>query len=113
MGNENYEMEDVVESRTYKITLADGTVISDLRLNGNNFVSKSRISETKFDGNLSEVIINDGEVDEIHGPMALVQVTKMGDEYWFILRDLSKNELEMAQIRANIDYISMMTEVDL
>lgn len=102
-----------MDNGIYKLTLSDGTVISNLRMNGNNFVSLAQISESLFDGNLSEVIINDGEFDEVHGPMELVQVTKVGAEYWFILRDLTKKELEEAKLRADIDYIAMMTEIDL
>lgn len=102
-----------MEEKIYKLTLDDGTVISRLRLNGNNFISDSPITEDVFDGNLSKVIIDDGEQEEIHGPMSLVQITKTGQEYWFVLRDLSERELKDLKLRADLDYIAMMTEVDL
>ena len=41
--------------KIYKITLTDGTVINDLKLNGNNFISSTEIEESVFDGNLLTV----------------------------------------------------------
>lgn len=80
--------------KIYKITLTDGTVINDLKLNGNNFISSTEIEESVFDGNLLTVTINDGEKDEIHKNMDLIHITKMGDsEYWFALRDVSDQEI--------------------
>lgn len=97
----------------YKITLADGTELSDLRLNGNNFVSLDEISPAIFTDNLSPVTISDGERDELHEHMELVQVTKMGTEYWVILRDLTRDELARIKTQADIEYLAMMTGVEL
>lgn len=102
-----------MEDRIYKITLADGTEIAGLRLNGNNFISNAPVEADVFEGNCTPVIINDGENDEIHENMELVQVTRMGNEYWFVLRDLSEAELEQLRIRADIEYIAMMAGVEL
>ena len=55
-----------MDDKIYKITLSDGTVLDNLRLNGNNFISSSEIDESVFDGNCSIVTINDGEKDEVH-----------------------------------------------
>ena len=55
-----------MEDKIYKITLSDETVLDNLRLNGNNFISSSEINESVFDGNCSIVTINDGEKDEVH-----------------------------------------------
>lgn len=44
--------------KIYKITLTDGTVINDLKLNGNNFISSTEIEESIFDGNLLTVTIS-------------------------------------------------------
>lgn len=38
---------------SYTITLADGQKISNLEMNGNNFVSEERVDESIFDGNYS------------------------------------------------------------
>lgn len=44
-----------MDDKIYKITLADGTVIDNLKLNGNNFISPVEIDETIFDGNCLNV----------------------------------------------------------
>lgn len=102
-----------MEDKIYSITLADGKVLSNLRLNGNNFISLNPIYEETFSGNLSKVVISDGEHEEIHNFMELVQIVKMGKEYWFVLRDLSTAELSQMRMQSDIEYISMMTGVDL
>ena len=45
----------------YTITLADGTKIDNLELNGNNFISDTIINDEVFCNNLDTVIISDGE----------------------------------------------------
>lgn len=102
-----------MDDKIYKITLADGTVIDNLKLNGNNFISHVEIDETIFDGNCLNVTINDGEKDDVHTNMELVQITKMGEEYWFILRDVPENELAFIKLQSDIEYIAMMSEIEL
>lgn len=102
-----------MENKTYSITLADGTVIGDLKLNGNNFISKTKISEDVFADNCTPITVSDGESEEIHDNMELVQITEMGDEYWFVLRDISKAEMEKIKMQSDIEYIAMMAGVEL
>ena len=95
------------------VTLADGTQIKNLGINGDNFTSSTLIDADIFEYNTSPVTINiDGNV-EIHDHMELVQVMEFGNEYWFILRDLTDAELRQMDINSKIDYIAMMTDVDL
>ena len=98
---------------TYRIVLADGSEIGNLRLNGNNFISNVPVDKTVFDGNLSPVTIYNGLIPEVHEHMELVQVKQMGSEYWFVLRDISQKELDEMQVRADIDFLAMMTDVEL
>ena len=108
-----------MEKGTFTVTLADGTQLGGLELNGNNFISKTELTADTFKGKLSKVTITgDSEADEAgligeHEHMELVQVKKYGDEWWFILRQLSASELERLQIRGDIDYVAMMTGVTL
>ena len=51
-----------MEDKIYKITLGDGTEISNLKLNGNNFISTEKIEESAFADNCSPVTISDGMV---------------------------------------------------
>lgn len=96
----------------YTITLEDGTVISNLRLNGNNFISSTLVTTEIFDGNLGTVTISDGTTEETHQNMELIQITQDGDEWWFVLRDISADELERAKLRSDIDYLGMMTNIE-
>lgn len=103
-----------MDEKVYKITLADGTVIENLTLNGNNFVSTETITAATFESNCSPVIINDGTIDDTHENMELVQVTNDADgNYLFVLRDLSETEIAQAKIKSDIEYIAMMCDVEL
>lgn len=100
------------QEKIYNIRLADGTLISGLRLNGNNFVSMVPIEESLFEGRLSKVVISDGETETEYGPMKLIQIAKYGQEYYFILAEMTREEIEKAKLRADIDYIAMMTDTE-
>lgn len=100
-------------NRIYKITLDDGTIIGDLKLNGNNFVSKTEVDPAIFDGKLSTVEIDNGEYVDHHENMQLVQVTKEGDEWWFVLIDIPKEQIEKEKLRADVDFLAMMTDVEI
>lgn len=103
-----------MEEKTFKIMLADGTSLEGLGLNGNNFISSKKLTEDVFEGNLSHVVIEDSEGNvEEHDNMALVQIAKYGKEYWFVLRELSAQEIRDAKTQANIEYIAMMADIDL
>ena len=45
----------------YTITLADGTKLKNLELNGNNYIAEGVIEDSVFEGNLDTVKITDGE----------------------------------------------------
>lgn len=102
-----------MEEKKYTITLADNTVLDNLTLNGNNFVSKTAVQASLFVGNCSPMTISDGETEEVHEFAELVQVKQYGDEYWMVFRDIPENERKEAKVRSDVDYIAMMTDVDL
>lgn len=102
-----------MDEKTYKITLADGTMLENLSLNGNNFISASEVDASIFESNCCPVTINDGETDEIHDNMELVQVTKVDGKYWIVLRDISEKELERDKMKSDIEYIAMMSDIEL
>lgn len=102
-----------MDKTIYKVTLADGTEISGLKMNGNNFISAKQIDPAIFDGNCSPVIISDGEKEENHQAMELVHLTRMGEAYWFALRDMTPDELEAIKSRSDIEYIALMCDIEL
>lgn len=108
------------EDKRYTIILSDRTTIENLRMNGNNFVSKTEISESIFDGKLSIVVISDNTGwEETHHNMQLVQVVYYDESYgvepgwYFVLRDLSEEEIFRNKVLSDIDYIAMMADVDI
>ncbi len=103
----------LMDDKNYKITLANGTVLEKLKLNGNNFISENVVDAAIFKDNCSPVIINNGTNDEIHDNMELIQVTETNGEYWFILRDISKEEMARATYESGIQYIAMKTLSDV
>lgn len=102
-----------MEEKVYKITLSDGTVIDNLKMNGNNFISSVEVDKAVFDGNCLNVTINDGKKDDVHINMELVQITKMGSEYWFVLRDIPESELAFIKLQSDVEYVAMMSEIEL
>lgn len=103
--------------KSWKITLSDGTQLKNLGLNGNNFVSEKEITEDDFKGKLSKVTIegieNGQEVIKEYERMELVQIVHYKDGYHFVLRELSQDELFKIQTQANLEYLAMMSDIDL
>ena len=94
----------------FTIALSNGTELKNLELNGNNFITQEQISEETFEDGLSPVVINGEE----HEQMALVRVVRHEDgRYWFILRDVTAEEIAQAKLRADIDFLALMTDVEL
>ena len=96
------------------IVLADGTTLSNLTVNGDNFISNTELTEDIFENNMSPVTIDTDDEHTIHDHMDLVQIVHWKEnEWWFVLRDLTKAELDQAKIRGDIDFIAMMSDIDL
>lgn len=83
-----------MEEQIYTITLSDGTVLSDLTLNGNNFVSQTEVTEATFAGKLDTVTITDGEATEVLHDAELVQIAHYDfmPGWYFILREIPEAE---------------------
>ena len=104
--------------KSWKVTLSDGTTIENLGLNGNNFISDTEITEDVFTGKLSSVTVEGTDeegnaVTEEYGRMELIHITKYDDGYYFALRELSQDEIDKEQMQADIEYIAMMSDIDL
>lgn len=102
-----------MDEKIYKITLANGTVLDNLTMNGNNFISEETVDVHVFDGNCSPIIIDDRTSEEIHEHMDLVQVTVVEGKSWFVLRDIPQKELEQTKLKSDIEYLAMMCDVEL
>ena len=97
-----------MEPNIYTITLADGTILNNLRLNGNNFVSETEITEEDFEGKLDQVTIvgTNGDLANLTH-VELVQIRHYDDGYYFVLRELTPAEIKEQEIDNTIE---MLTE---
>ena len=89
-----------MEKGTWKITLADGTSLEKLELNGNNYISSTTVTEETFAGKLSTVTIEGPDGSRVHEDMKLIQITKVGKKYWFILADKTAEEKQKELVAA-------------
>ena len=65
----------------YKITLADGTTLENLVLNGNNFIAAAAVDDAVFKGNMASVVITnleDGTAEQIEAGVLLSNIVRDG-----------------------------------
>ena len=87
-----------MDRKIYKITLDDGTIIDELILNGNNFISDTIISDDVFENNLETVTIaHENGSTEYHN-MKLIQNKIYGTQSWFILTEKTQEEIEKEEL---------------
>lgn len=97
-----------MENNTYRIVLQDGRIIDNLRLNGNNFISAAEITDAIFSGNLSTVTIEGPDGAQTFHDMKLIQISQVGDEFWFILSEKSEQEKMYEKMEATTDDIILV-----
>ena len=99
-----------MEKRAWKITLADGASLDGLDLNGNNYISSAVVTEATFAGKLSSVTIEGPDGTQTYQDMKLVQISKVGKNYWFILAEKTaeekQKELAAAALATNANSIT-------
>lgn len=97
-----------------KITLQDGTVLENLKLNGNNFISDTIIENTVFEDNLGNVKIEDeeGNITEYRF-MKLIQNIEVDGKSWFILTEQSENDLLKARLKATEDALTFLMDMQM
>lgn len=82
----------------YKITLADGTELKNLELNGNNYIAEGVIEDSVFEGNLATVTITDGETTETYTDMRLMSNRVEDGRSWFVLGEKTAQQKAMERI---------------
>jgi len=85
----------------YTIKLYDGTVLENLELNGNNFISNTIIPDSAFENNLKTVEVFDGENTQILTDQFLAANRVENNQTWFVLIDKTpemKREEEMTDL---------------
>ena len=90
--------------------MSDGSVIQELEVNGNCLISENNIkNELLTDDMLSEIVI-DGVT---YKNVTLVRKWVQDNKVWLAFRQKSEDEIWKKQCKSNLDYIAMMSNVDL
>lgn len=97
----------------YAVTLGNGKRFTKLRLNGNNFVSEEEITKEDFEGGLYSVDITDGVQDWHMEDVKLDAIQQHEDGWYFVLSEKSYQEKQFEALQSNLEYLAMMTDVDL
>ena len=103
-------IEHLPTNTVVELELADGTKLTDLRTNGNNFVSDSPIEDSVFEGNLSNVKITTPEGVTEYKDLKLVQNRQFGDVYMFVLAEktpVEKEKEELLQLIADLAELTL------
>ena len=82
----------------YTVTINATTSFRNLRLNGDNFISNTKIKESDFPEAPFTAVISDGDTETTLENAELVQAKQYGDEWWFIIREIPPNELERRKL---------------
>lgn len=78
----------------YKITLADGTALENLVLNGNNFIAQTAVGDAVFKDNMATVTITnleDGTAEQIEDGVLLSNIVREGCS-WIVLGQKSAEQ---------------------
>ena len=109
MDNEKYSLK--LEWDEESIT------VENLTMNGNNYVSKSKVNVTGWPEVFKLTATNSkGEVTEQIETAKLLQQVKYdwdGGKYYLAFGIVSELELEQKEQNANIQYVAMMAGVDI
>ena len=98
----------------YKITLADGTVLKNLELNGNNYIAEGVIDDAVFKDNMATVTITDGKTTETYEDMVLLSHRVDDGRSWIVLGEKSAQEKAMERINAMLSSAAdSITDVQL
>ena len=78
----------------YKITLADGTTLENLVLNGNNFIAQTAVDDAVFKDNMATVTITnleDGTAEQLEDGVLLSNIVREGCS-WLVLGQKSAEQ---------------------
>lgn len=92
----------------YTITLTDGKQITNLELNGTNYVSEVKIDEHIFEHNLSTMKVSDGEIENTYTDMIFVQQMEIDGKYYLAFRVKTQTEKLAEIIKKNASSVTDM-----
>lgn len=78
----------------YTIKLADGTLLENLELNGNNYIADRVVEDNEFVGRMKTVTISDGEVEVIYSNLKLLSNIERRGKSWLVFGEKTLEEIE-------------------
>ena len=99
----------------YTITLADGRQLTGLGMNGDNFVSMTKVDESIFADNLSTMTVSDGTSETVYNDVEFIQQMPWSDGTWYLaFREMTPLE-KTAKILAEMieENESSVTDIQL
>ena len=101
------------ENLTYEVIFSDGNKIENLTMNGNNFVSKTEITEDMFTSFKHIVIKDSNDNEQIIEYGKLLQIVHYSDGWYFIIVELSPVEIAVDNLEAQALFTALMTDTVL
>ena len=107
----------------YTLTLNDGTKIEGLALDGNRLISSQPVTFSQLAGKLNPAVIS-GTKDEsdsedtlmmegTHPHMEAAYIREINGKYYIALNDIPNEKWDIEQLKANQDFIAMMSGIQL
>ena len=93
----------------YKITLADGTALENLVLNGNNFIAQTAVDDAIFKDNMATVTITnlkDGTAEQLEDVVLLSNIVRDGKS-WLVLGQKSAEQKRLEAIDSTFTDLQM------
>lgn len=91
------------------IKFKNGTTV-EAEVNGSCYIVDEKPA---FPVDLSEVTVTVGEDEKILYEAEVNEAASVDGRYWFALRELTEQELKDVKTQADIQYLAMMTDVEL
>lgn len=92
------------------IELSNGSTIQGLEVNGNCLISENNINDELLTDNMLSEISIDGIT---YKNVTLVRKWVQDNKIWLALRQKSEDEIWKEQYESNLDYVAMMSNIDL
>jgi hypothetical protein len=92
-----------------KITFKNGLEI-EAEVNGSCYIVDEK---PEFPANLSEVTVTASNEEKILHEVEVNEAASVDGRYWFALRELTEQELKDIKTQADIQYLAMMSDIEL
>jgi hypothetical protein len=109
-----------MENKKYTLTIEGQNstfTVSDLTMNGTNYVSEAKVDTSAWPPSFKLIVKDeDGNVTEQFDHAKLIQQEQYAwdNNRWYLaFAPVSVQEIENARLQSQLEYLAMMTDVDL